>query len=163
MGGGGQGSIVFWGKRRQVFCLGSSKLWWGPATIEFSIFLLGLHICFLLASVCRGCSGFFLSCLDLEWFAKIKKELVSTHSFFTFVLITQDLSGIGGCPEPPFVDIAGWEACAGFHQGVLSFAVGGARRGFWFFAQMAWFLGNSGVLPEFGYGVLHNWISVVRL
>ena len=36
--------------------------------------------------------GFFLFCLDLELFSKIKKDLVSTHSLFTLLLITQDLS-----------------------------------------------------------------------
>ena len=33
----------------------------------------------------------FLFYLVLELFAKIKKDLVSTHSFFTLLLITQDL------------------------------------------------------------------------
>ena len=36
----------------------------------------------------------FLFCLNLELFAKIKEDLVSTQSFFTFSLITQDLSKI---------------------------------------------------------------------
>ena len=35
---------------------------------------------------------FFLFYLDLELFAKIKKDLVFTHSFFTLLLITQDLN-----------------------------------------------------------------------
>ena len=39
----------------------------------------------------KECVGFFLFYLDLELFAKIKKDLVSTHSFFTFLSITQDL------------------------------------------------------------------------
>ena len=38
--------------------------------------------------------GFFLSCLDLELFGKIKKDLVSTHSLFTLLLISQDLDKI---------------------------------------------------------------------
>ena len=33
----------------------------------------------------KGCVGFFLFYLDLELFAKIKKDLVSTHSFFTLI------------------------------------------------------------------------------
>ena len=37
--------------------------------------------------------------LDLELFAKIKKDLVSTHSFFTFLLITQDLNKIKKIPH----------------------------------------------------------------
>ena len=50
----------------------------------------------------KGCAGFFLSCLDLELFAKIKKDQVSTHSFFTFFLITQDLNKIKKIPNNLF-------------------------------------------------------------
>ena len=32
--------------------------------------------------------GIFLSYLDFDLFAKIKKDMVSTHSFFTLLLIT---------------------------------------------------------------------------
>ena len=39
----------------------------------------------------KGCWDFFHLDLDLELFAKIKKELVPTHSLFTFLLITQEL------------------------------------------------------------------------
>ena len=53
----------------------------------------------------KGCVGFFLFCLDLELFAKIKIDLVSTHSFFKFLLITQDLKKIKKNPKHPFVDI----------------------------------------------------------
>ena len=56
----------------------------------------------------------FLFNLDLELFAKIKKDLVSTHSFFTLLLITQDLNKIKKNPARPFVDIAKWETCAKF-------------------------------------------------
>ena len=42
----------------------------------------------------KVCVGFFSFYLDLELFAKIKKDLVSIHSFFTFLLITQDLNKI---------------------------------------------------------------------
>ena len=52
----------------------------------------------------KACVGFFLSYLDLELFAKIRKDLVSTHSFFT-LLITQDLNKIKKDPTHPFVDI----------------------------------------------------------
>ena len=40
----------------------------------------------------KACVGFVLFYLDLELFAKIKKDLVSTHSLFTLLLITQDLN-----------------------------------------------------------------------
>ena len=46
----------------------------------------------------KGCSRFFLFCLDHELFAKIKKGLVSTHSqkrsIFVSLLITQDVNKI---------------------------------------------------------------------
>ena len=53
----------------------------------------------------KACSAFFLFCLDLELIAKIKKDLVSIHSFFTFLLITQDLNKIKKNPEHSFADI----------------------------------------------------------
>ena len=53
----------------------------------------------------KGFPGFFLFCLDLELFAKIKKDLVSTHSFFTLLLITQDLNKIKKNHKDPFADI----------------------------------------------------------
>ena len=42
----------------------------------------------------KGVWEFLKFCLDLELFAKIKKDLVSAHSFFTLLLITQDLNKI---------------------------------------------------------------------
>ena len=53
----------------------------------------------------KVCSELFLFCLNLELFAKIKKDLVSTHSFFIFSLVTQDLNKIKKNPEHPSVDI----------------------------------------------------------
>ena len=48
----------------------------------------------------KGRVGFFLFCLDLELFAKIKKkDLVSTFSFFTSLLITQNLNKIKKIPQ----------------------------------------------------------------
>ena len=46
--------------------------------------------------------GFFLFCLDLELFAKIENDLVSTHSFFTLLLIAQDLKKIKKIPHTLF-------------------------------------------------------------
>ena len=57
-------------------------------------FLLKLCTVSYLAMTAKEGVGFFLFCLDLELFAKIKKDLVSTHSFFTLLLITQDLNKI---------------------------------------------------------------------
>ena len=66
-------------------------------TVQY--FLLKLPTRFLLTIVKKGCVGFFLFYLDLELFAKIKKDLVSTHSFFTLLLITQDLNKIKKIPH----------------------------------------------------------------
>ena len=42
----------------------------------------------------KKCVGFFLFYLDLELFENVKKDLVSTHTFFTLLLITEDLKKI---------------------------------------------------------------------
>ena len=60
-------------------------------TVQY--FLLKLRTRFLLIYK-RVCGIFFLFCLDLKLFAKIKKNLVPTHLFFTFLLINQDLNKI---------------------------------------------------------------------
>ena len=41
----------------------------------------------------KACVRFFFY-FNIELFAKTKKDLVSTHSFFTLLLITQDLNKI---------------------------------------------------------------------
>ena len=64
-------------------------------------FLLNFaHVSYLPMST-KGCAGFFLFCfsLDLELFAKIKKDLLPTHPIFTFFLITQDLNKIKKIPN----------------------------------------------------------------
>ena len=61
-------------------------------TVQY--FLLKLRTHFLLTSVYKRVCGIFLFHLDLELFAKILKDLVSTHSLFTLLLITQDLNKI---------------------------------------------------------------------
>ena len=76
--------------RNQVFCraLTSSNYPTGQ------YFLLKLGTLFLLTIVYKRVCGIFLFCLDLELFAKIKKDLVSTHLYFTLLLITQDINKI---------------------------------------------------------------------
>ena len=71
-------------------------------TVQY--FLLKLRTRFLLTNVYKRVCGIFLFYLDLEFFAKIKKDLVSTHSFFTLLLLTQDLKKLKN-PAHPFVDI----------------------------------------------------------
>ena len=69
-------------------------------TVQY--FLLKLRTRFLLVfyqCLQKNVWGFFLFYLDLELFAKIKKYLVSTHSFFTLLLITQDLIKIKKIPH----------------------------------------------------------------
>ena len=58
---------------------------------------------FLLTIGYKGVSGFFSFGLDLELFANIQNNLVSTQSLRLFSLITQDLSKIKKYPEHPFV------------------------------------------------------------
>ena len=52
-------------------------------TVQY--FLLKLRTRFLLTIVYKRVCGIFLFYLDLELFAKIKKDLVSTHSLFTLL------------------------------------------------------------------------------
>ena len=61
------------------------------------------HVSYLTIST-KGCVGFSLFCLDLELFAKIKKYLVSTHSFSTLLWLTQDLNKMKKIPHS-FADI----------------------------------------------------------
>ena len=53
-------------------------------TVQY--FLLKLCTRFLLTSVYKRMYGIFLIYLDLELFAKIEKDLVSTNLFFTLLL-----------------------------------------------------------------------------
>ena len=68
-------------------------------------FLLKLRTRFPHTIAYKRVCGIFLFYLDLELFAKIKKVLVSTHSFFTLLLITQDLNKIKKNPTHLFVGI----------------------------------------------------------
>ena len=80
-------------------------------------FLLKLRTRFLLTNFSKGCVGFFLFYLDLELFAKIKKDLVSTHSLFTLSLRSkQNLKN----PTHTFVDITKQKTCAKFQQKILN-------------------------------------------
>ena len=92
--------------------------------------------------VCMG----FLFCLDLELFTKIKKGLVSTHSFFTLLLITRNLNKIKKNTAHPFVDITKQKTCAKFQRKILNYMVVGHQY-FQFFRQKTWFPGNNRGLP----------------
>ena len=60
-------------------------------TVQY--FFLKLRTRILRINVYKRVCGVFLI-LDLELFANILKDLVSTHSFFTLLLIIQDLNKI---------------------------------------------------------------------
>ena len=85
-------------------------------------------------------------------FAKIKKDLVSTHSFFIFLLITEDLNKIKRV-----------RIFAKFPQKILNFVVVGARQIFQVFRQIAWFLGNNRAFSKFRYRILYNLICITKL
>ena len=86
-----QSSIVF---EKPDFCLKIWKHWRAPTTLQFYIFCWTFaHVSYLPMST-TGYAEFFPFCSDLKLFAKITKDLVSTHSLFTFLLIIQDLKKI---------------------------------------------------------------------
>ena len=84
-----QNSIVF---EKPVFLSENLRTLTSSNYLAVQYFLLKLRTRFLLANAYKGCVGFFIIYLDLELFAKIKEDLVSTHSCFKFLLITQDLN-----------------------------------------------------------------------
>ena len=86
-----QSSIVF---EKQVFCLKIWKLWRALTILQFNIFYWNFAHVFYLPMSTSECVGLFKFYLDLELFAKIKKDLVSSHSIFTLLLITQNLNKI---------------------------------------------------------------------
>ena len=72
-------------------------------TVQY--FFLKLRTRFLLINVYKRMCGIFLFYLDLELFAKINKDLVSTYSFFTLLLIAQDSNKTKKNSTHPFVII----------------------------------------------------------
>ena len=91
-----QSSIVF---EKPGICLENLKLWQTLATIEINNSCWNFaHISCLPMST-KECLGFFVFYLELELFAKIKKDLVSTHSQKLYLSITQDLNKIKTIPN----------------------------------------------------------------
>ena len=107
-----QGSIVF---EKPGILSKSLKILTSSNYPAVQYFLQKLRTRFLLTNVYKWLCGIFLLCLDLELFAKTIKDLVSTHSFFTLLLITQDLNKIKH-PAHPFVDITKQKTCANFSK-----------------------------------------------
>ena len=79
--------------RSHIFCVKNWTFWWVPTTIE--------KICtaFLLNNVHKRVFRSFFFCLELELFAKIWKDLVSTHPQKPGSSITQDLNKIKKFPN----------------------------------------------------------------
>ena len=72
-------------------------------TVQY--FFLKLRTRFLLTNAYKTVCGIFLFCLDLELFTKIKKDLVSTHSFFTLFINNSRSKQNKKDPAHHFVDI----------------------------------------------------------
>ena len=95
----------------------------------------------------KSVRDFFLFCLYLELFAKIKKDLDFTHSFFyTFINKSRSKQNKTN-PAHHLVDITKQKICAKFQQKILNSIIVGARQSFQFFRQKTWFLGNNRSLP----------------
>ena len=71
--------------RNQVLCLKIWKLWRAPTTLEFHDFCWNFAHVFHLPMSTIECSRFFLTCVDLELFAKIKKTwFLHTHFLYFY-------------------------------------------------------------------------------
>ena len=149
--------------RNQVFCLKNWKLWWASTTRDFNNFCWNFAHVPYLPMPTKGPMGFFLFCLDLELFAKIKKYLV----FYTVTetrFINNSWSKLNfKNPTNPFIDIRKTETCAKFQQKIIDSTAVGARQSFQFFRQITWFLGNTRALSKFKYWILHHLISIIKL
>ena len=83
--------------RNQVYCLKNWKLWRVLTTVEFNIFYWNIgHVSYLR----KGVRDFFKFWLDLDLFAKIENDLLSTHLQKLVFLLTQDLNKIKKIPKP---------------------------------------------------------------
>ena len=71
----------------------------------------------------------------------MKLIVVSTHLFFIFLLITEDLNKKN--VEHFFADIIKYKTSAKFQQKILNSMIVGAHECFQFFRQKTWFLGND--------------------
>ena len=139
------------------------KLWRASTTIDFNNFCLNFaHVPYLPRSTKR-CAGFFLFCLELVLFVKIKKDLVYTHPPKPSLSITQDLNKIKKITEHIFVDIGKTKTYAKFQQKLVKSMVDGVCQSFQFFRQITWFIGNKRALSKFKYWILHHLISIIKL
>ena len=131
------------------------KLWRAPTTLQFNISTFPTYQCLQ-----KGVWDFFY-CLDLELFAKIKKDLVSTHSFFTLLLITQDL-GKTKKSRIPFCRHYEVENVCKISAKNIKLYVSWSSSKF-SDKKPVFFFENNRSLPSFGYRILHNLISTTKL
>ena len=108
-------------------------------------FLLKLRTRFLHTNVYKRVFGIFFILFRSWVICKIKKDLVSTHSFFTFLLINN---------STPLKTLLSRKRVQNVSKIILNFVTVGARQSFQFFIQIAWFLGNNTALSKFGYTFL---------
>ena len=90
-------ALLLW--RNQVLCLKIWKLWRAPTTLQFNIFCRNSAHVFYLPKCTKKCGIFFISFRFWVICKNLKKDLVSIHSFFTLLLITQDLNKIKKIPH----------------------------------------------------------------
>ena len=103
--------------RNQVFCLKIWKLWQAPTILQVNSFCWNFSHVFYLPMFTKGCVGFFLYYLDLELFAKIKKDLVSTLVFCTFINNSRCKQNKKN-PTHPFVDITSRKRVQNFSKNI---------------------------------------------
>ena len=96
----------------------------------------------------KWCSGFYVSCLDLALFAKIKKRPVfykyTETRFFIFITNSRSKQNIKIRNTLLYT--------------LLSMVVG-APQSFQFFRQITWFLENNGALSKFLHEILYCLIN----
>ena len=111
-------------------------------TVQY--FLLKLRTRFLLTNVYKRVCGVLI---DLELFAKIKLDLVSTHSILHTRLITQVLNKIKKIPHTLLQTLLSKKRAQNFSKKVLNSMLVGAGQSVQFFRQKTWFLGKNRGLP----------------
>ena len=99
----------------------------------------------------------FFNFSELELFAKMKKDPVSTHSHKPSLSITQDLIKIKKIPHTILQTLVR-QTCAKFQQKNIKL------YGSWSSTKFSVFQTNNLVsLPKFKYWILHHLISIIKL
>ena len=113
-------------------------------------FLLKLNACSLLANIYKRVFG--IACiLFRSWvICKNQKDLVFTYSFFTFLLITQDLNKIKKS-RTSFCRHCYVRKVCKISAKILNSMIVRAHQNFQFFRQITWFLHNNRSFSKFRY------------